>query len=180
MPVKRSASRQASQGEIASDDSSCGGHEHFVISPHPRRTTRKVAHGGEGSSSQADEEDTRVAEGSAVAAAREARASDVIQKVERLLKPDFEYTLRRVDRHHSRKPTDYTRRDNQSMINQTEDPYEWTTELHDHRFWSNFQADWYISIIKDRKNLITSQLYVDWSYMQKKHDPVFLKVIAKA
>jgi hypothetical protein len=64
------------------------------------------------------------------------------------------------------------------MINQNEDPYEWTTGLHDHRFWSNFQANWYLSIIKDRKNPITSQLY--WNYMQKKHDPVFHKVIAKA
>jgi hypothetical protein len=115
-----------------------------------------------------------------VAAAREARANDVIQKVERPLKPDFEYTLRRVDRRHPRRTTDYTKRENQSMINQNEDPYEWTTELHDHRFWSNFQADWYISVIKDRKNLITSQLYVDWTYMQKKCDHVFHKVIAKA
>jgi hypothetical protein len=78
-----------------------------------------------------------------MAATREARASDVIQKVECPLKPDFEYTLRG---------------ESQSMINQNDDPYEWTTELHDHRFWSNFQADWYLSIIKDKKNPITSQL----------------------
>jgi hypothetical protein len=51
------------------------------------------------------------------------------------------------------------------MINQNEDPYEWSIELHDHRFWSNFQAHWYLSVIKDRKNPITSQLYVDWTYM---------------
>jgi hypothetical protein len=163
MHVKRSASRWASQGEIASDDTSSGGHEQFVISPRSRRVIRKVARGGEGSSTRADEEDARIAEGHAMVVAREARASDIIQKVERLLKPNFEYTLRRVDRH-----------------NQSEDTYEWTIELHDHRFWSNFQADWYISIIKDRKNPITSQLYVDWTYMQKKRDPVFHKVIVKA
>jgi hypothetical protein len=69
-----------------------------------------------------------------VAAARETRASDVIQKVEHPLRPDFEYTLRRVDRRHPRRPTDFTRGENQSMINLNEDPYDWTTELHDHRF----------------------------------------------
>jgi hypothetical protein len=68
---------------------------------------------------------------------------------------------------------DYTRGENQSMINWNEDPYEWTTEFHDHRFWRNFQADWYLSSIKDRKNPISPQLYVDWSYMQKKRDHVF-------
>jgi hypothetical protein len=76
-----------------------------------------------------------------VAAAREARASGIIQKVEHPLKPNFEYTLRRVDRCHPRRPMDYTRRENPSMINWNEDPYERTTELHDHRLWSDFQAD---------------------------------------
>jgi hypothetical protein len=156
VPMKRSASRRTSQGEIASDDSSSGGHDQFVISPRPRRATRKASHGGEGSSSQADKEESRITEGRVVAATRDARASDVIQKVERPLKLDFEYTLRRVDRHHPRRPTDYTRGENQSIINWNEDLYEWTIELHDHRFWSNFQADWYISVIKDRKNPITS------------------------
>jgi hypothetical protein len=69
-----------------------------------------------------------------VAAAREAKTSDIIQKVERPLNPDFEYTLRRVDCHHPRRVTDFTRGENQSMINRNEDPYEWTTELHNHRF----------------------------------------------
>jgi hypothetical protein len=59
-----------------------------------------------------------------VAAAREARASDVIQRVERPLKPDFEYTLRRMDHCHPQRAMDYTRGENQSMINQNEDPYE--------------------------------------------------------
>jgi hypothetical protein len=66
------------------------------------------------------------------------------------------------------------------MINRHENPYEWTSDLHDHRFWNNFQADWYLIAIKDRKNPITHQLYVDWCYMQKKRDPVFQKVIAKS
>jgi hypothetical protein len=49
------------------------------------------------------------------------------------------------------------------MINRHENPYEWTTELHDHRFWNNFQVDWYLTVIKDRK-----------------HDPVFHRVMAKS
>jgi hypothetical protein len=66
------------------------------------------------------------------------------------------------------------------MINQHENPYDWTTELHDHKFWNNFQADWYLTVIKDRKNPITSQLYVDWPYMKRKCDSMFQKVITKA
>jgi hypothetical protein len=69
-----------------------------------------------------------------VVVAREARAGHVIQKVERPLKPSFEYTLRRVDRHHPRMPMDYMKKDNHSMTSQGLDPYEWTTEVHDHRF----------------------------------------------
>jgi hypothetical protein len=82
-----------------------------------------------------------VAEGQAIRDAREARASDIIQKVERALWADYEYTLRRVDRRHPHRPTDFTRGENQSMINRHEDPYECTSDLHDHRFWNNFQAD---------------------------------------
>jgi hypothetical protein len=155
MPTKRAANRHLSQEEIASDDSSSGGDDQFLISPGPRRATRKVSYGSVSSSSRADEEAARVTEGRAVAAAREAIASGVSHKVEHPLKPDFEYTLRRVDRHHPRRPTDFTWGENESMINQNKDPYDWTTELHDHRFWSNFQADWYLSIIKERKNTIT-------------------------
>jgi hypothetical protein len=66
------------------------------------------------------------------------------------------------------------------MINRHKNPYDWTTELRDHRFWNNFQTDWYLTVIKDRKNPITSHLYVDWPYMQRKRDPVFQKVITKA
>jgi hypothetical protein len=80
-----------------------------------------------------------VAEGQAIRDAREVRASDIIQKVERPLRADYEYTLRRVDCHHHRRPTDFTRGQNQSMINRQENPYE----------WSNFQAGWYLTVIKD-------------------------------
>jgi hypothetical protein len=87
---------------------------------------------------------------------REARESGIIQQVQRPLQPDYEYTFRRVDRRHSRRPTDYTRGENQSMINRSENPYEWTPELHDHCIQNNFQADWYLTVLKDRRNPITS------------------------
>jgi hypothetical protein len=41
--------------------------------------------------------------------AREERASDIIQKVEHPLRTDYEYNLRRVDHHHPRRPTNFTR-----------------------------------------------------------------------
>jgi hypothetical protein len=134
MPAKRATSRQASQEEIVSDDSSSRGDDQFDILPQPRRVTRKASRGHGASSSRANEEATRVAEGRVVSAAREAMTSNVIQKVKRPLRPNFEYTLRRVDRCQPRRPMDFILGENQSMININEDPYDWTTELHDHRF----------------------------------------------
>jgi hypothetical protein len=131
MPAKRAASRWASQEEIVSDESSREGDDQFIISPRPRRVTRKASLGRGASSSWVDEEAARVAEGHAVAAAREVRASNVIQKVEIPLQPNYEYTLRRVNRHHPRRPTDFNLGENQSMINRNEDLYDWTTELQD-------------------------------------------------
>jgi hypothetical protein len=66
------------------------------------------------------------------------------------------------------------------MINKHKNPYEWTIEHHDHRFWNNFQVDCYLTVIKDRKNPITQHLFMDWSYMQKKCDPMFHRVMAKS
>jgi hypothetical protein len=179
MSIKRIASRRASRDDLPSDDSSSQ-RDDFVIAPRPRRTTRKTSQWGDASSSHGDEEAVNIAEDQTVRQAREERASDIIQKVERPLWADYEYTLRRVDHRHPRRPTNFTRGENNSMINRHENPYDWTTELHDHRFWNNFQADWYLTVIKDRKNPITSLLYLDWPYMQRKRDPVFHKVITKA
>jgi hypothetical protein len=75
MPVKSLVSQGCS---TPSNDSSSEGQDQFVISPHPRRATQKTSRTCEGSTTQADEEATRVAEGHAVVAAREARASDII------------------------------------------------------------------------------------------------------
>jgi hypothetical protein len=69
MHVKQLASRWASRDDPSSDNSVSGGDDQFVISPRPRRETRKSTHRGEASSSQADEEAARIDEGHAVAAA---------------------------------------------------------------------------------------------------------------
>jgi hypothetical protein len=75
---------------------------------------------------------------------------------------------------------DYTKKENHSMIQRNDDPYVWAPDLHDHRFWNNFQVDWYIKVIKERKKTITPHIYVDWQSMQDKWDPMFNRVIAKA
>jgi hypothetical protein len=111
MPVKRAASRRVSHDDPSSGDSSSRDDD-FVIAPRPRRATRKATRRGDASSSPADVEVTNVAEGQAVSDAREARASDIIHKVERPLRTDYEYTLRRVDHHHPHRPTNFTRGEN--------------------------------------------------------------------
>jgi hypothetical protein len=56
MSIKRLASRWASHDDPSSNDSASRGDDQFVISPRPRRETRKSTRRGEASSSQADEE----------------------------------------------------------------------------------------------------------------------------
>jgi hypothetical protein len=101
------------------------------------------------SSSRAAEEAVAMTEGNAIREAQKARESGIIQKAEHPLRADYEYTSRRVDRRHLSGPTNFSLGENQSMGNRNENPFDWTTELHDHRFWNNFQADWYLTIIKD-------------------------------
>jgi hypothetical protein len=175
MHVKCLESMPLSHDDPSSNYSSSRGDDLFLISPCPRWETKKSSRRGEASSSQAANMDV----GCAAREAREKRASDEIHKVERPLQADYEYTLRRVDRQHPHRATDFTLWENQSMVNGNENPFDWTTELHDHHFWNNFQTDWYLIVIKERKNPITPLLYVDWTYMQQKRDPVFNKVIAK-
>jgi hypothetical protein len=57
--------------------------------------------------SQAGEEVVTRVEGCAIREARDARASGLIYKVECPLRSNFEYMLRRVDRHHPRRPIDF-------------------------------------------------------------------------
>jgi hypothetical protein len=165
MPTKRLASRWHSHDDPSSDDSSSQGDDQFAIAPCPRRETRKSTHRGEACSSQADEEATNRAEGHAIHEAREAKERVEIQKVDCPLRPGYEYTLRRVDRRHPHRPTDFTLGDKLFMVNCNENPFDWTTELHDHHFWNNFWVDWYLTVIKEWKNPITPQQYVDWTYM---------------
>jgi hypothetical protein len=128
MRSKRATSRSASQEDV--DDDCSSKEEQYVIQPRPRRATRKTR----ASSSRAAAEAANTTKGQAVREAREARASGIIQQVQRPLQPNYEYTFRRADHHHPHCPTDYTRGENRSMINRSENPYEWTPELHDHHF----------------------------------------------
>jgi hypothetical protein len=77
----------------------------------------KVSHGRLAGSSRNDEAAARIAEGHAVAAERDARASGIIQKLERPLRHDYEYTIRRVDRRHPHRPTCFSLGEKQSMVN---------------------------------------------------------------
>jgi hypothetical protein len=91
MPVKRASSRRTSRDDPCSDDSSSQG-DNFFIAPRPRRAIRKATRRGDASSSQTDEEAANVVEGQTV---REARGSDIIQKDERPLRADYEYTIQK-------------------------------------------------------------------------------------
>jgi hypothetical protein len=108
MLVKRLVSRRASRDDPSDDDNVREGDDQFVIYPHPRREIRKSTRRGEASSSQADVEAARIAEGRAMTATRDARARGELQKVEHPLKSGLEYTLRRVDRCYPRRPTNFT------------------------------------------------------------------------
>jgi hypothetical protein len=66
------------------------------------------------------------------------------------------------------------------MIQRNDDMYVWAPDLCDHRFWNNFQVDWYIKVIKDRKLPITAHIFVDWAGMLEKRNHVFNKVVSKA
>jgi hypothetical protein len=170
MPHKRTTKRKIARPS-PSNSSSEGGDD-FIVSPRTCRSMRqtdKAPRGsGVGSSSQH------------VAQQQQEESSDAIQKVIHPLKPNYMYTFRSVDRCHPRKPIDFTRKDNHSMIQRNEDPYVWPPDLHDHHFWNNFQADWYIKVIKDRKLPITPHIYVDWTAMIEKRNPIFNKVIVKS
>jgi hypothetical protein len=111
---------------------------------------------------------------------QEEESSDAIQKVIHPLKPKYMYTFRRVDHRHPRRPTDFIRKENHAKIQRMDDSYVWAPDLHDHHFYNNFQADWYIKVNKDRKLSITPHIYVDWVAMLENRNPVFNKVIAKA
>jgi hypothetical protein len=76
------------------------------------------------SSSRANEEAARIAEGRVVAAERDARSSGIIQKVEHPLRLDYEYTLRIVDRRHPCRSTNFSLGRNRSMVSCSENPFD--------------------------------------------------------
>jgi hypothetical protein len=49
----------------------------------------------------------------------------------------------------------------------------------DRRFWSKFQADWYISVFIEKKNAITVSKYINWVEMSEKNNPTFDLVISE-
>jgi hypothetical protein len=152
MPLKRNTKRKTNIAN--SSDSSSAGDDDFIVSPHARRSIRRTnktpRSSGVGSSSQHSEIE---------------EPSDAIQKIFHPLKP--------LDHRHPRRPTDVTRKENHSMIQRNDDPYVWAPDLLDHRFWNNFQADWYITVIKNSWKPITPHIYVDWASMLEKRNPVF-------
>jgi hypothetical protein len=112
MLVKRTVSQHASRDDTSSSDSSnCG--DNYVIAPCPRRETRKTTRQAAESSFWAAVEAADLAKGRAIPEAWEEREIGIIQKVECPLQPNFEYTLRRVDRRHPHRLTDFARGENQ-------------------------------------------------------------------
>jgi hypothetical protein len=53
-------------------------------------------------------------------------------------------------------------------------------DAYDYRFHSLLQQDFYESIImtKSKSKLVTNSQWIDWTYMENKHDPIFNGVIA--
>ena len=57
-------------------------------------------------------------------------------------------------------------------------PYDFEKNVADYRFWNDFQADFYETVILAKKKPITPMQWIDWDYMARKNDPVFTEVIA--
>ena len=58
-----------------------------------------------------------------------------------------------------------------------ENLFEYVKNVADHRFWNDFQADFYETVILTKK-LITPMQWIVWDYMERKDDPIFNEVIA--
>jgi hypothetical protein len=170
MPLKRTTKRK--NARPSPSNSSSEGGDDFIVSPRTRRSARQTNKAPCGSGV--------VSSSQHVAQQEEEESSDGIQKMIHPLKPNYMYTFRKVDHRHPRRPTDFMRKENHSMIQRNDDPYVWAPDLHDHRFWNNFQVDWYIKVIKDRKLPITPHIYVDWTAMLEKENLIFNKVVAKS
>jgi hypothetical protein len=51
-------------------------------------------------------------------------------------------------------------------------------DAYDYRFHSLFQQDFYESIIMTKSKPVANSQWIDWAYMENKHDPMFDRVIA--
>jgi hypothetical protein len=51
---------------------------------------------------------------------------------------------------------------------------EWATT--DRRFWATFQHDYYATIIIKKPKITHMAQYVDWTYMERKNDPIFTEL----
>jgi hypothetical protein len=51
-------------------------------------------------------------------------------------------------------------------------------DAYDYRFHSIFQQDFYELVITSRSKPVANSQWIDWSYMENKHDPTFDRVIA--
>jgi hypothetical protein len=49
---------------------------------------------------------------------------------------------------------------------------------YDYRFHSLFQQDFYESVIMTKNKPVVNSQWIDWAYMENKHDPIFDRVIA--
>jgi hypothetical protein len=50
-------------------------------------------------------------------------------------------------------------------------------DVYDYRFHSVFQQDFYESVIMTRSRPVENSQWIDWTYMENKHDPIFDRVI---
>jgi hypothetical protein len=51
-------------------------------------------------------------------------------------------------------------------------------DAYDYRFHSLFQQDFYESVIMTKSKPVADSQWIDWTYMENKHDPIFDRVIA--
>jgi hypothetical protein len=76
------------------------------------------------------------------------------------------------------KRVDYTTKQRGAAFKERkENPYDYEKYITDRRFWSKFQADWYISVFIEKKNAITVSKYINWDEMSEKNNPTFDLVI---
>jgi hypothetical protein len=50
-------------------------------------------------------------------------------------------------------------------------------DAYDYRFHSLFQQDFYESVIMTKSKPVVNSQWIDWTYMENKHDPIFNRVI---